>query len=92
MVKEPDVCLIKRKIGEPAINPGGASSLTTDTPKRGESEQESNAENKNLLAGSIATVNEILCDTTSVDLSQDRAAQSGKFQEDELKGLVENLS
>ena len=30
-------------------------------------------------------VNEILCDTTSENLSQDRTAQSGKFPEDELK-------
>ena len=34
IVPEPDVLLLKRKIGEPDINPGGASSLTADTPKR----------------------------------------------------------
>ena len=34
LVPEPDVRLLKRKIGEPDINPGGASSLTADTPKR----------------------------------------------------------
>ena len=39
IVPEPDVSLKKRKIGEPDINPGGASSLTADTPKRGESER-----------------------------------------------------
>ena len=33
IVPEPDVDL-KRKIGEPDINPGGASSLTADTPNR----------------------------------------------------------
>ena len=38
IVPEPDVRSLKRKIGEPDINPGGASSLTADTPKRGESE------------------------------------------------------
>ena len=34
IAQEPDVSLKKRKIGEPDINPGGASSLTADTPKR----------------------------------------------------------
>ena len=34
IVPELDVSLKKRKIGEPEINPGGASSLTADTPKR----------------------------------------------------------
>ena len=42
-VPEPDVSLKKRKIGEPDINPGQTSNLTTDTPKRGESEQGSSA-------------------------------------------------
>ena len=32
-VKEPDVSLKKRKIGEQDINPSDASSLTADTPK-----------------------------------------------------------
>ena len=82
---EPDVSLKKRKIGEPDINPGGASSLTADTPNRGESEQGSSAGNENLLAGCIAAVNKLLCDTPSVDLSRDRTALSGKFPEDELK-------
>ena len=41
IVPELDVSLKKRKIGEPDINPGWASSLTADTPMRGESEQES---------------------------------------------------
>ena len=44
----------------------------------------SSAESKNFLAGCIA-VNKLLCDTPSVDLSQDRTAPSGKFPEDELK-------
>ena len=42
-MEEPDANLKKRKIGEPDINPGGASSLTADTPKRRESEQGSSA-------------------------------------------------
>ena len=33
IVPEPDVSLKKRKIGEPDINSGGASSLTADTPR-----------------------------------------------------------
>ena len=33
---ELDVSLKKRKIGEPDINPVGASSLTADTPRRRE--------------------------------------------------------
>ena len=69
IVPEPDVRLLKRKIGEPDINPGGASSLTADTPKSAESEQGSSAGNENLLAGCIAAVNELLCDMPSVDLS-----------------------
>ena len=75
----------KRKIGEPDFNPGGASSLTADTPKRGESEQVCNAENENLLAGCLAAVNKLLCDTPFNDLSRDRTAPSGKFPVDELK-------
>ena len=31
IVQEPDDSVKKRKIGEPDINPGGASSLTADT-------------------------------------------------------------
>ena len=85
IVPEPDVSLKKRKLGEPDINHGGASSLTADTPKRGESEQGSSAENENLLAGCIVAVNKLLCDTPSVDLSRDRIVLSGKFLEDELK-------
>ena len=50
IVPEPDVSLKKRKIGEPDINPGEASSLLADTPKRGEFEQGSSAEDENLLA------------------------------------------
>ena len=53
IVPEPDVGLKKRKVGEPDINPGGASSLTADTPKRRESEQGSSAANESLLAGCI---------------------------------------
>ena len=83
-VPEPDVSWWKRKVGEPDINPGGASSLTADTPKKGESKQGSSAGNDNLLAGCIAAVNKLLCDTLSVDLSRDRTALSGKFPEDEL--------
>ena len=85
IVPEPDVSFKKRKIGEPDINPGGASSLTADTPNRGESEQGSSARNENLLAGCTAAVNKLLCETPSVDLSRDRTALSGKFPEDELK-------
>ena len=82
IVPEPDVSLKKGKIGEPDINPGGASSLTADTPKRGESEQISSAGNENfLLAICIAAVNKLLHDTTSVDLSRDRTALSVKFPE-----------
>ena len=84
-MKEPDVSFYKRKIGDRDINPGVVSSLTADTPKRGESEQGSSAGNENLLAGCIAAVNRLPCDTPSVDLSRDRTALSGKFPEDELK-------
>ena len=85
IVPEPDASLKKRKVGEPDINPGGAWSLTADTLKRRESEQGSSAGNENLLAGCIAAVNKLLCDTPTVDLSRDRTALSGKFPEDELK-------
>ena len=54
------------------------------TPKRRESEQGSSA-NESSLAGCIATVNNLMCDTPTVDLSRDRTALSGKFPEDELK-------
>ena len=37
------------------------------------------------MAVCIAVVNKFLCDTPSVDFSQDRIAMSGKFPEDELK-------
>ena len=77
-MEEPDANLKKRKIGEPDVNPGGASSSTADTPKRRESEQGSSA-NESALAGCIAAVNNLLCDVPTVDLSQDRAALSGKF-------------
>ena len=80
----------KRKIDEPDISPGGASSSTADTPMRRESEQGSSA-NESSLAGCIAAVNNFLCDVPIVDLSQDRTALSGKFPEEELK-LVENSS
>ena len=84
IVEEPDANLKKRKIVEPEINPGGASSLTADTPKWRESEQGSSS-NESSLAGCIAAVNNLLCDVPTVDLSRDRTAQSGKFPEDELK-------
>ena len=89
IVQDPDVSLKQRKIGEPDINPGRASSLTADTPKRRESEQGFSAGNENLLAGCIAAVNKLLCDTPSVDLSRDRTALSGKFLENELKASRE---
>ena len=60
IVPEPDVSLKKRNVGEPDINPGGASSLTADTPKRGEFLQGSSAGNENLLAGCIAAVNKLV--------------------------------
>ena len=74
VVQEPDDSLKKRKLGEPDINPGGASSLTADTPKRSESEQRASAEKESELAGCIAAVNKLLCDMPSVDLSRDRTA------------------
>ena len=80
----PNANLKKGKVGEPDINPGGASRFTADTPKRRESEQVSSAGNENLLlAGCIAAVNKLLCDTPSVDLSRVRTAQSGKFPEED---------
>ena len=84
VVQEPDVSLKKRKIGEPDINPGGASTSTADTPKRRDSEQGSSA-NESSVAGCIAAVNNLLCDMLTIDLSRDRTALSGKFPEDELK-------
>ena len=84
IVEEPDANLKKRKNDEPDINPGGASSLTADTPKRRESGPGSSA-NESSLAGSISTVNNFSCDVPTVDFSRDRTALSGKFQEDELK-------
>ena len=53
-MEEPDASLKKRKIGEPVINPGRASSLTADTPKRGESEQGSSANESSLACCSAA--------------------------------------
>ena len=84
IAEESDANLKKRKIGEPDINPGGASSLTAETPNRRESEQGSSA-NESLLAGCIAAVNNLLYDVPTVDLSRGRTALSGKFPEDELK-------
>ena len=52
IVEETDANLEKRKIGEPDINPGGASSSTADTPKRRESEQGSSANESSLDRGS----------------------------------------
>ena len=88
IAEEPDANLKKRKIGEPDINPGGALTLTTDTPKRRESEQGSSA-NESSLAGCIAAVNNLLCDVPTVDFSRDRTALSGKFPEDEMKASRE---
>ena len=81
IVKEPDVSSKKRKSGEPDVNRDGASSSTADTPKRENlsMNQVRKARNCCALRRSI----EILCDTSSVDFSQDRTAQSGKFPEDE---------
>ena len=79
ILQEPDASVRKRKIGEPDINPGGESSLTADTPWRRESGQGSCAENESLLAGCIAAVNKLLCDTPFVELRRDRKALSGKF-------------
>ena len=44
IVQEPVASFEKRKIGEQDVNPGGASSLTADTPRRRESEQGFSAE------------------------------------------------
>ena len=85
IVEEPDANLKKRQIGEPDINPGGASSLRADTPKRSESEQGSSA-NGSSLTGCIAAVNNLLCIVPTVDLSRDRTALSGKSPEDEFEG------
>ena len=84
IVEELYVILKKRKIGEPDINPRGASSSTADTAKRRESEQGSSA-NESSFAGCVATVSNLLCDMPTVNLSQDRTALSGKFPEHELK-------
>ena len=54
IVQEPDDSVKKRKIGEPDINPGGASSVTADTPKRSESEQGASAEKETELAGCMS--------------------------------------
>ena len=51
IVQEPDASLKKRRVGTPDVNPGGASSLTADTPKRSESEREPRAENDSVLVG-----------------------------------------
>ena len=40
---------------------------------------------KNVLAGCIAPVNNLLCDTRTVDLCRDRTSPSGKFPVDEMK-------
>ena len=84
IVEALDANLKTRKNDEPDINPSGVSSSTADTPKRRESGQGSSA-NESSFAGSIAAVNNFLCDVPTVDLSRDRTALSGKFPEDELK-------
>ena len=71
----------------PHINPGGASRLTADTPNRGESDQGSSAGNEKLLAGCVAAVNKLLCDTPLVDLSRDRTALSGSSVADSTEQL-----
>ena len=72
-MREPDVNLKKTKICEPDINPGGASSLTADTPKRGESEQGSNAENEGLLAGGVLRRSTNFCVTRHLSTSAEIA-------------------
>ena len=57
IVEEQDANL-KEENWWPDINPGGASSLTADTPKRRESEQGSSA-NESSLACCIAAVNNL---------------------------------
>ena len=78
-MEEPDANLKKRKIGEPDIIPGGASSSTADTPKRRESEQGPSA-NESSSVGCIGGVNNLLCDMPTVDLSRDRTALNGNSQ------------
>ena len=56
--------------------------------QEGESEQGSSADESS-LAGCIAAVNNLVCDTPTVELSRDRTALSGKFPEDELKARRE---
>ena len=63
----------------------GRRALRQTHPKGENLSKGSSAESKNLLAGCIAAVNEILYDTPSVDFSQDRTTQSGMFAEDALK-------
>ena len=75
--REPKASPKKRKTGEPDVNPGGASSLTADTPRREES--------GTMLTGCIAAVIKMLCDLPPADLSHDRIAQTGKFPEDAMK-------
>ena len=84
IVEEPNAILKKEEIGEPDINPGGASRSTADTPKRRESEQRSSA-NESSWASCIAAVNNFLCDGPTVDCRRDRTALNGKLPEDELK-------
>ena len=73
-LREPETSPKKRKTGESDVNPGGALSLTADTPKREGSEHASNVESST-----------VLCDMPSVDLSHDRTAPTGKFPQDALK-------
>ena len=85
IAQEPDVSLIRGKLVSQISIQTGRQGLTADTPKKGESEQGSSAGNENLLAGCIAAVNILLCDTPSAHLSRHRTAESGKLPEDELK-------
>ena len=80
IVQEPDVSLKKRKIGEPYINPGRASSLTADTRASIQCRKV-----RIYWRGCIAAVNKLPCHTPSVDLSRDRTALSGQFPEEKLK-------
>ena len=84
-MEEPDANLKKRKIGEPDINPGGASSSTADTHPRRENLSKDPVRMRvhwRVVSWQSTT---FLCDVPTVDLSQDRTALSGKFAEDELK-------
>ena len=75
IVPELDVSLKKRKIGEPDINPGEASSSTADTPKRENLSKDPVQELRMYWRGALRLSTNFFCDTPSVDLSRDRIAQ-----------------